>query len=264
MSEKQLKALVTGASGKLGRELVAALAKHGWALRLTDIRQFPDALPNDALFRQVALEDGAAIMEMADGADIIVHFGGQASNRPFPEIIGPNIQGVFNIFEAARKNGCRVIYASSSHCFGFYRQDEKINYDAPYRPDSHYGLSKAYGELMARLYWDKFGVETVVVRVGSAEPSEPLDERMLATWLSRKDLHDLVIRAGEASDVGWAVVWATSSNKLSFWGKDMRDAVQWTPTDSADNYIDQLTGVKPSNEKEGTYQGAGFCADPNG
>ncbi|MCU0984574.1 MAG: hypothetical protein MUC89_06480 [Acetobacteraceae bacterium] len=45
----------------------------------------------------------------------------------------------------------------------------------------------AYGELMGRLYWDKHGVENVNLRIGSSFP-EPIDARMLATWLSYADL----------------------------------------------------------------------------
>ncbi|CAB3806943.1 NAD-dependent epimerase/dehydratase family protein [Paraburkholderia fynbosensis] len=264
MQPKKVTALLTGASGKLGREIAAALSGHGWKLRLTDIQPFPGTLPADAEFRQIDLADEASIVDYSRGADVIVHFGGQATDRPFRETVGPNIEGIYSIYEAARTNKCRVVYASSSHCFGFYRQDERLDYDCMYRPDSYYGLSKAYGELMARLYWDKHGVESLIIRIGSAEPPEPLDQRMLATWLSRADLNDLIIRGGEASNVGWCVVWATSDNRQSFWANDLRDAIQWTPTDSADPYIEKLQGVRPSNEIEAQYQGAGFCANKAG
>ena len=60
------------------------------------------------------------------------------------------------------------------------------------RPDGHYGLSKAFGENLAQFYWDRHGIETVSLRIGSSFP-EPKDRRMLATWLSYDDLERLVV-----------------------------------------------------------------------
>ena len=66
-----------------------------------------------------------------------------------------------------------------------------IGSDVPHRPDSIYGLSKAFSEDLARYYYDKFGIETVVIRIGSCFEA-PRDRRMLATWMSYGDFIELV------------------------------------------------------------------------
>ena len=71
----------------------------------------------------------------------------------------------------------------------------------PIRPDGHYGLSKAFGENLARFYFDRYGIETVSLRIGSSFP-EPKDRRMLATWLSYDDLERLVVASLTAPVVG--------------------------------------------------------------
>ena len=62
------------------------------------------------------------------------------------------------------------MFASSNHSIGFHERTTMLDADCDFRPDSFYGLSKAYGELMGRLYWDKHGVENVNVRIGSCFP----------------------------------------------------------------------------------------------
>ena len=77
-----------------------------------------------------------------------------------------------HLYEAARKHGVRrIVFASSNHVTGFYRQDEVIDPRMPMRPDGHYGLSKAFGEQLAQFYFDRYGLETVSLRIGSASPS---------------------------------------------------------------------------------------------
>jgi len=101
-----------------------------------------------------------------------------------PVADGSDRPSAYNLYEAARRHGVRrIVFASSNHVTGFYRQDEVIDPTVPPRPDGYYGLSKAYGELMGRMYWYKHGVENVNVRIGSCFP-EPVDARMLSTWLA--------------------------------------------------------------------------------
>ncbi|HLB96048.1 MAG TPA: NAD(P)-dependent oxidoreductase, partial [Acetobacteraceae bacterium] len=100
--------LITGASGNLGRALTKWLSAEGWSLRLTDIVPFPDPVPAGARFTKADLNDGATILRLAEGCQAIVHLGGVSVERPFEEILGPNIRGLFHIYEAARREGARV------------------------------------------------------------------------------------------------------------------------------------------------------------
>lgn len=252
--------LLTGASGNLGRVLTKALGDLGWTLRLTDIAPFPDELPRFARFVKADLNDGLALARMAEGCGTILHFGGVSVERPFEEVIGPNLRGLYHVYEAARREGARVVFASSNHSIGFHERprgnEAKLDLDCAFRPDGYYGLSKAYGELMGRMYWDKHGVENVNLRIGSSFPM-PVDHRMLSTWLSYADLARLVERCVVAERTGHAVIWACSDNPASYWGKDHRDRIGWAPQDTAEVYRDDVQGIlaDPVSER---YQGGGY------
>jgi uronate dehydrogenase len=252
--------LLTGASGNLGRVLTQALSALGWTLRLTDIVPFPDKLPAGVGFTRADLADGMTVLRLAEGCGAILHFGGVSVERPFEEVLGPNIRGLYHVYEAARRERARVIFASSNHAIGFHERTETIDTDAPLMPDGYYGLSKAYGELMGRLYWHKHGVESVSVRIGSSFP-EPVDARMLATWLSYDDLARLVARCVLTERVGCSVIWGASANeRMTWWGRDARDVVGWAPQDSADPFAAQLAGKVTDDPVIERYMGGAYCA----
>ncbi len=251
--------LLTGASGALGRVLARALSAAGWVLRLTDIAPFPDPLPPAAGFTRADLTDGVAILRLAEGCGAILHFGGVSVERPFEEIVGPNLRGLYHIYEAARRERARVIFASSNHTVGFHERTATIAATDPLLPDGYYGLSKAYGEMMGRLYWMKHGVESVFVRIGSSLP-EPVNARMLASYLSYDDLARLVARAVLTETVGTSVVWGASANRaMTWWHSDDRAALGWTPRDSADGFAGQLAGLVSDDPVEERYMGGAYC-----
>lgn len=249
--------LLTGASGALGRQLTKYLAGLGWTLRLTDITPFPDPVPDGSSFTRVDLTQGLDVLRVAEGCGMILHFGGVSVERPFNEVLGPNISGLYHIYEAARREGARVLFASSNHAIGFHERSEKLDDDCQLMPDGYYGLSKAYGELMGRMYWFKHGVENVNVRIGSSLP-EPVDARMLSTYLSFADLCRLCERATLAEKTGSCVIWGASNNARSFWGDDSREAIGWEPLDSADGYAGQLKGKLSGNDVVERYQGGAY------
>jgi uronate dehydrogenase len=253
--------LLTGASGALGRMLTRELAQAGFTLRLTDIQPFPDEIPKSASFVRADLNDGLAIVRQAEGCSTILHFGGVAVEQPYEAIFGPNLRGLYHIYEAARREGARVVFASSNHSIGFHERprgnDPKLDFDCQFRPDGYYGLSKAYGELMGRLYWDKHGVENVNVRIGSCLP-EPRNARALSTWLSYPDLASMMVRCILAERVGHAVIWGASNNPATYWGKDHRDRIGWQPKDNAEDYRSQIEKVVSDNPIEERYQGGFF------
>ncbi len=255
--------LLTGASGALGRVLARALAAQGWTLRLTDRVPFPGDVPAGCRFIAADLADGPAILRMAEGCGTILHFGGIAVEQPFETVLEPNIRGLYHVYEAARRERARMVFASSNHLIGFHARDTVLDDDCLFRPDGYYGLSKAYGEMMGRLYWDKNGVESVFLRIGSCIP-EPIDDRMLSTWLSYPDLTRLVERATLAPTTGpdgCLVVWGASRNSaMTWWGRDGRDVIGWAPEDSADGYAEALAGKTSGNPVAERHQGGGYCA----
>ncbi len=249
--------LLTGASGNLGRSLAKDLAAAGWTLVLTDIAPFPDPVPPGCRFVRADLNDGMTILRLAEGCGMILHFGGVSTEHPFETVLGPNIRGLHHIYEAARREGARVLFASSNHSIGFHERSTKLDDDCEFRPDGFYGLSKAYGELMGRLYWYKHGVENVNVRIGSCFP-EVADARMLSTWLSYADLTRLCMRATLAEKTGHCVIWGASNNSRTYWGHDSREAIGWLPQDSADPFAAQMQGKVSDNPVQERYQGGSY------
>ena len=250
--------LLTGASGALGRMLARELTAAGMTLRLTDIAPFPDPVPQGASFTGADLNDGVTIARLAESCGAILHFGGVSVEQPFEEVLGPNLRGLHHIYEAARREKARVVFASSNHTIGFHEQGRSLDAECEFRPDGFYGLSKAYGELMGRLYWDKHGVENVNLRIGTCLP-EPRDARALSTWHSYPDLARLEQACVAAPRVGHAVIWGASANPVSWWEGDHRARIGWAPQDNAEAFRAQIEGVLNPSEVGRRHQGGAYC-----
>jgi uronate dehydrogenase len=197
--------LLTGAAGGLGKVLRERLKANCTTLRLSDRVELGAAQPGEEVM-QADLADPVAVDQLLVGVDAVVHMGGVSVEGPFGPILQANIIGLVNLYEAARKHGTRrVVFASSNHVTGFYKQSETITADHPPRPDGFYGLSKAFGEDLSRFYFDRYGIETACIRIGSSFP-EPRDRRMLATWLSYDDLHRLVTACLTTPMLGHSII----------------------------------------------------------
>jgi uronate dehydrogenase len=114
----------------------------------------------------------------------------------------------------------------------------------PVRPDGIYGVSKAWGENLSRLYFDRYGIETVCLRIGSCFP-QPRDRRMLSTWLSYDDLERLV-RAGLTTPVvGHSIIYGMSDNTATWWDNSSASHLGFRPEDSADTHRETLEAKEP-------------------
>ena len=258
--------LMTGAAGGLGTAMRDRLKANCEVLRLSDRAEFGPARAGEEI-ALADLADAAAVDAMVQGVNAIVHFGGISVEGPFEPILQANILGVYNLYEAARKFGVkRVVFASSNHVTGFYKQSETITADHPARPDSYYGLSKAFGEDLSRFYFDRYGIETACVRIGSSFP-EPRDRRMLATWLSFDDLHRLIGACLSTPVLGHSIVFGMSDNAVTWWDNSRARHVGYVPQDSSDVFREAVfarTPVPDLNDPAAIYQGGGFVkADPN-
>ena len=254
--------LITGAAGALGTQL----RQHGPVLaevtRLSDRVPMQDLAPHEE-DRPADLADLDAMTGIVAGCDAVVHLGGQAVEGPWQTILDANIVGTYNVYEAARRAGVkRVVYASSIHAVGFHERATTIDAGAPTRPDSLYGVSKTFGENLSRYYFDKFGLESVCVRIGSCFP-EPTDRRHLVTWISYRDLRQFVEKALMAETVGHLIAMPTSNNSASFWDDTAASVLGFKPVDSADAYRDKvLAATRPGDPKDPAirFQGGSFCA----
>ena len=200
------KLLITGAAGGLGTQLRANVSHLADSVRLTDIADLGVAHSHEEIV-QCDLGDYDAVIKLTEDVDAIVHMGGIALENTFENILNANIRGTYNLYESARRRGIkRVVYTSSNHSIGYYAREDMIDSTVQHRPDSLYGVSKAFGEDLARYYYDKFGIETVVIRIGSCF-EEPRDRRMLATWMSYRDFFQLIERSLTVPRVGYLVVY---------------------------------------------------------
>jgi uronate dehydrogenase len=254
------KLLLTGAAGGLGQVLRTRLKANCDVLRLSDRVDFgPAGAGEEVMLADLA--DAAAVQRMVAGVQAIVHLGGISVESPFEPILQANIIGVYNLYEAARKHGVqRVVFASSNHVTGFYRQSETLNASHPPRPDGLYGLSKAFGEDLSRFYFDRYGIETACVRIGSSFP-EPRDRRMLATWLSYDDLHRLVTACLTTPVLGHSIIFGMSDNAVSWWDNALARHVGYVAQDSSDVFRDAVYARTPQpdlSDPAVQFQGGGF------
>jgi len=252
--------LLTGAAGGLGVELRRRLKPYCEVLRVSDIAPLGEAGPGEEV-RPADLADAQAMLTLLQGVDAVVHLGGVSTEQPWEAILPANIVGAYHLYEAARRQGVRrVVFASSNHVTGFYRQDEVIPAGAPARPDGLYGLSKAFGEDLAQLYFHKHGIETVSLRIGSSYAA-PRDRRMLHTWLSFDDLERLVLAALTAPDVGHSIICGVSANPHTWWDNTPAAHIGYVPRDSSEPFAAEIERRTPAGDPADpavVYQGGAF------
>lgn len=255
--------LLTGAAGGLGKVLREGLRPFAQMLRLSDVAAMAPARDAQEEVVPCDLADKAAVDALVADCDAIVHLGGVSVERPFEQILEANIKGVFHLYEGARRHGAkRVVFASSNHVIGFHKQGERLDADAKRRPDGYYGLSKSFGEDVAQFYFDRYGIETVSIRIGSSFP-EPANRRMMHTWLSYRDLTSLVERSLFAPDVGHTVVYGASANRETWWDNRAAAAVlSWQPQDSSEPFRAKVEAQPPvaPGDPNAIYQGGAFTA----
>jgi uronate dehydrogenase len=252
--------LMTGAAGGLGQAMRQRLKANCHVLRLSDIGAMAAAQDGEEVV-QADLADAEAVKALVAGCQAIVHFGGVSTEQPWAPILQANIIGAYNLYEAARLNGVkRVVFASSNHVMGYYRQSEVVDAVSPPRPDGLYGLSKAFGEDLSRLYFDRYGIETACVRIGSSFP-EPRDRRMLASWLSYDDLHRLITACLTTPVLGHSIIYGTSDNSVSWYDNHLVKHIGYRPQDSSDVFRDGVYARTPEpdlNDPAVQFQGGGF------
>ncbi|MCR6497541.1 NAD(P)-dependent oxidoreductase [Shinella sp. CPCC 101442] len=254
--------LLTGAAGGVGTALRQSGTRLGKAVRLSDREPCENIASHEEDF-PLELADFAAVSQAVKGCDAIVHLGGQPLEAEWKTILDSNISGGYNIYEAARQHGVkRIVYASSVHAIGYYERTETIDGTVPTRPDSLYGVSKTFVENLGRYYFDKFGIETVSIRIGSCFP-EPTDRRHLITWLSYRDCRQLVEKCLSAERVGFMIAYGMSNNSRAFWDNRTAASLGYRPEDSADDYAEKVfarTSQGDPNDSAVRFQGGSFTA----
>ncbi|WP_043283757.1 NAD-dependent epimerase/dehydratase family protein [Paraburkholderia oxyphila] len=252
--------LLTGAAGNLGRQLRGALAAWADVVRVSDIAPLGELAPHEEA-AVVDLADRAAVHALLEGVDAVIHLGGISVEAPFDALLESNIRGLYNLYSAARHHGVRrVIYASSNHAVGFHPVTSVLDVEAPLRPDCLYGVTKCFGEALSRYYFDRFGLETVCLRIGSSFEA-PRNARMLVTYLSYRDFIELVRCALFTNRVGHAIVYGVSDNRIKWVDNTKAAFLGFRPQDSSLEFEPQFPPGAPDpdfDDPTQRYQGGPF------
>lgn len=229
--------LLTGAAGIVGSLIRPLLAQHHTEVVLTDIAEI-ESVGERETFVQGDIVDLDFVKSVAAGVDGIVHLAGMVGpDYTFDEVLGPNIIGTHNIFSAARAGGIsRVVYASSHHAVGYWRRDQCPDESVLPRPDSQYGVSKAFGESVASYHADKFGIRVLVIRIGFAA-EKVIDERRLHTWISPRDLVQLIEIGFHEPELGFEIVYGVSDNPDPFFDNTNAQRLGYRPQDRALDHL---------------------------
>jgi NAD+ dependent glucose-6-phosphate dehydrogenase len=254
-----MRVLVTGANGTIGRAVREHLADRYTLHSLTH-------RPADYPSIVADISDQQAVRSALVGMDAVVHLAASVSVlSPWEDIHRNNIVGTYNVFEAAREAGVGcVVFASSNHAVGMYEVEASpdiyalddprvIDHHAEIRPDSFYGISKAYGEAMGRYYSDTYGMRVYCLRIGTVRADDdprspdiatasswlPLTpeqayDRLRSTWLSQRDCAELIARCLDATDVRFGIYYGISNNPRQFWDiGHAREEIGYDPQDAA-------------------------------
>jgi uronate dehydrogenase len=255
--------LVTGAAGGIGTRLRQLLKGVYPSLRLSDVKPPADLAP-DETFVGADLADMAQVERVVADVNGIVHLGGFSVEGPWDTILQANIIGCYNLFEAARRHGVeRVVFASSNHVVGFYPRQRRIGTDAAVRPDSRYGVSKAFGEALAALYAYKHGLRVTSIRIGNFGDA-PVDRRRLAIWISPEDLVQLIRIGLEHPDVRHEIFYGASDNSRGWWDNSAAFRLGYRPQGRSEDHSAAALAADaklPPDPVGGWYQGGPFCSD---
>jgi len=238
-----MKVAITGANGEIGRILAPHLAaQHEVRLgtwELTAERE-PARFSNPRFdVRRLDVRDPDEVRSFVDGADAVIHLAGEReTSADWRRLTGPNIEGTFNVFDACREHSVgKIVFASSNHVTGGYELSDQrgLNGSEPVRPDSLYGVTKAFGEALGRYMSDAHGISVICLRIGWVLP-EPTNAEAVRMWLSPRDLCRL-ISSSLRSEVPYGIYYGTSKNSRGLWdlGPAMKD-LGYTPVDDSEAF----------------------------
>jgi uronate dehydrogenase len=226
---------ITGAAGLVGTGLRQQLLQRGYEILALDIKPIEQT---DEGERSAVVDvcDQAALTELLRGCDAVVHLAACTTDAAWNQQVRLSVEGTISLFDAARAAGIRrVVYASSHHVVGLHpRQPHgpQMGVNSQLRPDSRYAVGKAFGESIGALYAYKYGMEVMAVRIGNVN-TQAIDRRRLGSWLSWRDLGQLVSIGIEHPDVVFSVVYGISDSTGRHYDNSTAFSLGYRPEDGA-------------------------------
>jgi uronate dehydrogenase len=253
--------LITGAAGKIGNALRKGLRGSYSLIRLLDIAPLGTAEADEEI-HSGDIRDIAAVEKSMNGIDCVVHLAGASEEAEWEKVLPLNIEGCYNVFEGARRQGVkRIVFASSNHAVGFHRRERFIGSTVAPRPDSRYGVSKVFGEALGRLYADKHGLSVACLRIGTFRtPDRPVDARGLLTWISHRDMVQLARRCIDHPNYHFVIVYGVSKNLRNRWDNANVKFLGYCPEDDSEVFAAKILAEgKKENEIAAQFHGAHYC-----
>lgn len=259
--------LLTGATGRVG-DAFRHYVGNRYHLRLavysrTDLDELAD-------YEAVSLDVANLEMcqEACNNVDTVVHLAADPSPEAdfYDSLLDANIRGTFNIFRAAKDQGCRrVIYGSSLQTVEGYPLDVQAHPDSPTWPTNMYGVSKVFGEAVARYFASSEDLSSLVVRIGSFDHPpfrDTLDSRKLSTYVSPRDISQLLVRCIEVSNIEFAIVHGISDNRFKRLDlASTKDTLGYEPQDDAfevfTSHLEELLGREAKYDEPDSETGQG-------
>ncbi len=255
---------LTGASGRIATTLRPRLRAAGHRLVLCDAPgvAVPDVDAPTERAVECDLRDVDGQADAFAGADLVVHLGAYADERPWEDILAVNIDGTRAVCEAARRAGVdRMLLASSVHAAGYLPADSaRVREGMPLpAPDTYYGVSKAALEALGGLYAGRFGMTVVSARIMVFRDLADGPAPSLRSWFSPDDMARLVLATLTTTATGHHVAWGVSRNTRRVVDLAPGLAIGFDPQDDAEQHA-PAAGVLDPSAPPGML-GGGF-ADP--
>jgi uronate dehydrogenase len=249
---------VHGTVRHLSLVLVDDARQEGMILQvLSDAPQIGDRL-DSKLSQLRGVTDTGKLEKAMAGIDCVVHLAGMSVEAAWEHVLPLNIEGCYNVFEAARRSGVkRMVFASSNHAIGFHRRERFIDNNVVPRPDTRYGVSKVFGEALGRLYADKYGLSVACLRIGSfLTPDRPTETRHLLTWISHRDRVQLVRRCIDYPNYHFVIIYGVSNNLRNRWDNSNVKFLGYRPEDDSEVFAAEILALgKKENEIAAQFHG---------
>ncbi len=231
--------LVTGAAGKIGSHYASHAPPHH-SLRLM-VREHDDRARKLAESGEVvvaSLDDVEKLNEACAGMDTVLHLAGDPRpGAPWEDLLEANIKGTYNVFLAAKAAGCRrVVLASSIHAVSGYPADMQVRTSEPVNPGDLYGVTKCFAEALGRYFAEKEDISVIALRIGAFQPLAQARKEgslwMMDSFVSRRDLQDLIVNCIDDTRLRFAIFHGVSDNRFKRLDiSDARELVGYAPMD---------------------------------